>query len=134
MQHAPANLQGPINPPRPVNIRAQDESAPPMVILGMPLGMQNAPRNLEGLINAPGPGNIPAQNQAAPPVGILGTPLGMQHAPPADMQGAAAQMAQDPGFEYLGMAQRVPRAVSDLSQISEFFRNIPHVFFLYLLT
>ena len=62
-------------------------------------------------------------------MGILGTPLGMQHAPPADIQGAAAQIAEDPGFEYLGMARRVRRAVSDLSQISEFFRNIPYVSF-----
>ena len=44
------------------------------------------------------------------------------------MLGAAAQIAEDPGFEYLGMARLVPRAVSDLSQISEFFRNILYVF------
>jgi hypothetical protein len=62
-------------------------------------------------------------------MGILGTPLGMQHAPPADIQGAAALIAEDPGFEYHGMVQRVPRAVSDLSQIGEFFRNNPDVFF-----
>jgi len=100
-----------------------------MGILGTPLGMQHAPANLQGPINPPGPVNVPAQDEAAPPMGILGTPLGMQHAPPADIQGAAAQIAEDPGFEYLGMAQQVPRAVSDLSQITEFFRNIPYVFF-----
>jgi len=129
MQHAAVNLQGPINPPGPVNIPAQDEAAAPMRILGTPLGMQNAPANLQGPINAPGPGNIPAQNQAAPPMGILGTLLGMQDALPADIQGAAAQIAEDPGFEYLGMARQVPSAVSDLDQIMEFVRNIPYVFF-----
>jgi len=128
MQHAPANLQGPINPRGPVNIPAQDEAAPPMGILGTPLVMQHAPANLQGPINPPRPVNIRAQNQAAPPMGILGMPLGVQHAPPADIQGAAAQIAEDPGFEYLGMAQRVPSAVSDLSQIREFFRNIPYMF------
>jgi len=54
-------------------------------------------------------------------MGILGTPLGMQRAPPADIQGAAAQIAEYQEFEYLGMARRVPCAVSDLSQISDFF-------------
>jgi len=86
-----------------------------MGILGTPLGIQHTPANLQGLINAHGPGNIPVQNQAAPPMGILGTPLGMQHAPPADIQGAAAQIGEDPGFEYLGMTRRVPHTVSDLS-------------------
>ena len=100
-----------------------------MGILGTLLGMQHALANLQEPINPPSPVNIPVQNQAAPPMGILGTPLGMQHAPPADIQAAAAQIAEDPGFEYLGMARQVPRAVSDLSQISEFFRNIPYVFF-----
>jgi len=85
--------------------------------------------NLQGPINPPGQVKIPAQDEAAPPMGILGTPLGMQHAPLADSQGAAAQIAEDPGFEYLGMARRVPRTVSDLSQISEFFLNILYVFF-----
>jgi len=129
MQHALANLQGPINSPGLVNIPAQDEAAHPMGILGTPLGMQHSPANLQGQINPPGLVNIPVQDKAAPPMGILGTPLGMQHAPPADIQGAAALMKKDPGFEYLGMARRVPRAVSDRSQISEFFRNILYVFF-----
>jgi len=130
IQHAPANLQRAMNPPGPVNIPAQDEPAHPMGILCTPLGMQHAPANLQGLINPPGPVNIPAQDKAAPPMRILGTPLGMQHAAPADIEGAVAQIAEDPGFEYLGMARRVPRAVSDLSQISEFFRNILYVCFL----
>jgi len=61
-------------------------------------------------------------------------PLGMQHASPADIQGAAALIGEDLGFEYLAMAQLVPRAVSDLSQITEFFGNILYVFCLCLLT
>jgi len=61
-------------------------------------------------------------------------PLGMQHASPADIQGAAVLIGEDPGFEYLAMAPPVPCAVSDLSQITEFFGNILYVFFLYLLT
>ena len=100
-----------------------------MGILGTPLGIQHAPANLHGPINPPSPVNIPAQDVAAPPMGIIGTLLGMQHAPPADIQGAAAQIAEDPGFEYLGMARWVHRAVYDLSQISAFIRNIPYVFF-----
>jgi hypothetical protein len=67
-------------------------------------------------------------------MGILGTPLGMQHAPPVDIPGAAALVVEDPGFEYLGVAQRVHPAVSDLPPISEFFRNNPNVVFFYLLT
>jgi len=67
-------------------------------------------------------------------MGILGTPLGMQDPPPANIPGAAALIVEDPGFEYLGMAQRVPRAVSELSQIREFVRNNSDVFFLNLLT
>ena len=93
-----ANLQGPINPPGPVNIPAQDEAAPPKAILRTPLGMQHAPANLQGPIYPPGTVNILAQDEAAPPMGILGTPLGMQHAAPVDIQGAAAQIAEDPGF------------------------------------
>jgi len=100
-----------------------------MGILGTILAMQNAPVNLQGPINPPSLVNIPAQDEAAPPMGILGMPQGMQHAPLADIQGAAAQIAEDVGFESLGMARRVPRALSDLSQISEFFRNIPYVCF-----
>jgi len=57
-----------------------------------------------------------------------------QHAPPADIQEAAAQIAEDPVVEYLSMARCVPHALSHLSQISEFLRNIPYVFFFYLLT
>jgi len=131
MQNNPpgtANLQGPINPPGPVIIPAQSQAAHPLGILGKPLGMQHALANLQSPINASGPRNIPAQNQAAPPMAILGTPLGMQHAPVADIPGAAAQIADHPGFEYLSMARWVPRAVSDLSPIREFFRNIPYVF------
>ena len=72
---------------------------------------------------------IPARIQGVSPMGILGTLLGMQDAPPADIPGAAALIVEDPGFEYLGMARRVPRALSDLSQISEFFHNNPDVLF-----
>jgi len=53
-------------------------------------------------------------------MGILCSPLGMEHAPPADIQGAAAQIGEDPGFEYLDLARWVPHAVSHLSQISVF--------------
>jgi len=129
MQHAPANLQYPIYPHGPGNIPAHDKAAPAMGILSTPLGMQHAPANLQGPINAPGLGNIPAQDHAAPPLGTRSTPLGMQHAPLADIQGAAAQIAEDLGFEYPGMTPQVPHAVSDLSPISEFFRNMPYVFF-----
>ena len=59
---------------------------------------------------------------------ILGTPLGMQDGPGADIPGAAALIVEDPGFEYFGIARRVPRAVSDLSQISQFFRNNTDMF------
>jgi len=67
-------------------------------------------------------------------MGILGTPLGMQDAPPTDIPGAAALIVEDQGFEFLDMAQQVPHAVSDLSQIREFFRNNPDMFFFNLLT
>jgi len=63
-------------------------------------------------------------------MGLLGTPLGMQDAPAVDISGAAALIVEDPGFEYLNMARRVPRPLLDLSQIREFFRNHPDVFFL----
>jgi len=62
-------------------------------------------------------------------MGILGTPLEMQDAPQADILRAAALMVEDLGFEYLGMAQRVPGAVSDLSQIRYIFATIPMFFF-----
>ena len=41
---------------------------------------------------------------------------------------------EDPGFEYLGMARRVPYAVSEQSAITELFRNNSDVFFFNLLT
>jgi hypothetical protein len=120
VQHAPANVQAPNNPAGAADLQA--------------------PNNPAGAANLQAPNNpaiqvvIPARIQAVPPMGILGTPLGMQDAPPADIPGAAALIVEDPGFEYLGMARRVPRAVSELSQISEFFRNNSDVFFFNLLT
>ena len=62
IQHAPANLQGLINPHSPVNTPVQDKAAPSMGILGIQLGMQPAPANLQGLINPHGPVNITAQD------------------------------------------------------------------------
>ena len=108
VQHAPANVQAPNNPAGAADLQAPNNPAIQVV--------------------------IPAQIQAVPPRGILGTPLGMQDAPPVDIPGAAALIVEDSGFEYLGMARRVPRAVSDLSQISEFFRTNSDVFFFNLLT
>ena len=65
---------------------------------------------------------------------ILGTPLGMQDTRPADIPGAAALMVEDPGFEYPGMARQVPRVVSELSQITDFFPTIQMCSFFNLLT
>ena len=45
-----------------------------------------------------------------------------------------APNVEDPKIEYLGVARRVPREVSGLSQISEFVGNNPDVFFLNLVT
>jgi len=109
VQHAQANVQAPNNPASAADLQA--------------------PNNPAGAANPQAPNNpaiqvvIPARIQAVPPMGILGTPLGMQDAPPVDIPGAAALIMEDPGFEYLYMARRVPRAVLELSQISEFFRN-----------
>ena len=132
IQHAPANVQDPNNPGGAANLQAPNN----------PAGAANlqAPNNPARAANPQAPNNpaiqvvIPARIQAVPPMGILGTPLGMQDAPPADIPGAAALIVEDPGFEYLGMARRVPHAVSELSQISEFFRNNSDVFFFNLLT
>jgi len=132
VQHAPANVQAPNNP-----AGAADPQAP-----NNPSGTANlqGSNNPAGAANPQAPINpaikevIPARIQAAPPMGILGTPLGRQYAPPVDIPGAAALIVEDPGFEYLGMARPVPRAVSELSQISEFVRNNLDVFFFNLLT
>jgi hypothetical protein len=132
VQHAPANVQAPNNPAGAADLQAPNNPAGAADL--------QAPNNPAGAANLQAPNNpaiqvvIPARIQAVPPMGILGTPLGMQDAPPADIPGAAALIVEDPGFEYLGMARRVPRAVSDLSQISEFFRNNSDVFFFNLLT
>jgi len=132
VQHAPPNVQAPNNPASAADLQAPNN----------PAGAANpqAPNNPAGAANPEAPNNlaiqvvIPARTQAVPPMGIPGTPLGMEDAPPADIPGAAALIVEDPGFEYLGMARRVPRAVSDLSQIREFFRNNSDVFFFNLLT
>jgi len=119
-QHAPASVQAPNNPAGAADLQA--------------------PNNPTGAANLQAPNNpaiqvvILEQIQAVPPMGILGTPLGLQDAPPADIPGAVGLIVKDPGFEYLGMAQRVPPSVSKLSQISEFFRNNSDVFFFNLLT
>ena len=101
-----------------------------MFIPGTPVRVQHAPANVQAPNNPAIHVVIPARIQAVPLMGILGTPLGMQDAPPADIPGAAALIVEDPGFEYLGMARRVPPAVSELSQISEFFATIRMCFFL----
>jgi len=108
VQHAPANVQAPNNPAGAANPQASNNPAIQVVIL--------------------------ARIQAVPPMGILVTLLGLQDAPPADIPAAAALIVEDPGFEYLGIARRGPRAVSELSQISEISRNNSDVFFFNLLT
>jgi len=107
VQHAPANVHAPINPAGTADLQA--------------------PNNPAGTANPQAPNNpaiqvvIPARIQAVPRMGILGSPPGMQDAPPADILGAAALIVEDLGFEYLGMARRVPRAVSEQSQIRVLF-------------
>ena len=64
-------------------------------------------------------------------MGILGTPLGIKH---ADILEAAAPNVEDLEIQYLGVARRVSRQVSGLSQFSEFLGNNSEVFFLNLLT
>jgi len=132
VQHAAANVQALNNPAGAADLQAPNN----------PAGAANlqAPNNPAGAANPQAPNNpaiqvvIPARIQAVPPMGILGTPLGMQDAPPADIPGGAALIMEDPGFEYFSMVQRVPRAVSELSQISELFHNNPDVCFFNLLT
>jgi len=92
-----------------------------MGILGAPLGIKHAPANPPGPINLPGPEDIPVQIQADPAMGILGGPMEMRHAPLADILEAAAPNVEDPLIQSFDMARRVRRAVSGLSQISEFF-------------
>ena len=97
--------------------------------------MAQAPNNARSVSNLQAPNNpaiqviLPVPIQGAPPMGILGTPLGMQDVPQADIPGAAALMVEDLGFEYLGMAQQVPGAVWDLSQIRYIFTTIRMFFF-----
>jgi len=96
--------------------------------------MQHAPANREGPINPTSLANIPVQEEAAPPMGILGSQLRRKHALVADIQGAMAQIAEDPVFDSNGMAQWVPCAMFDLSQISHFFATFCTCFVFYLLT
>ena len=132
VQHAPANDEAPNNLAGSADLQAPNN----------PAGAANIqdPNNPAGSANPQAPNNpaiqvvIPARIQAVPPMGNLGTPLGMQDAPPADILGAAALIVENLGLEYLGMARRVHRAVSELSQISEFFRNNSDVFFFNLPT
>ena len=132
VQHASANVQAPNNPAGAADLQA----------LNNPAGAANlqAPNNPAGAANPQAPNNpailvvFPARIPAVPPMGILGIPLGIQDAPAADIPGAAALIVEDPGFEYLGMARRVRGAVSELSQISELFRNNWDVLFFNLLT
>ena len=139
----PANPQGQNNPPVPAYVPAQIQHALPMFIPGTPVHVQGAlaipqgqnnpppPPNPQGPINPPFLAKVAAQIQPAHPMFIPGTPVRVQGAPPANIPRAAAPIAQDPGFQYLGVARRVPRPASDLSQTSEFFPNIPTRFFFF---
>jgi len=126
VQHTLANVQAANNPAGAADLQAPN----------YPAGAANlqAPNNPPGAANPQSRKTpaiqvlIPARIQAIPPMGIRGTRLGMQDAPPADIPGAAALLVEDPGFEFLGMAQRVPRAVSELSQIRELFPHNSDVF------
>jgi len=121
IKHAPANPPGPINLPGQEDIPVQIQADPPMAILGTPLGIKHAPANPPGRINLPAPEDIPVQIQADPPMGILGRPMGMRHAPLADIPEAPAPTVEDPLSQSFEVARRECRAVSGLSQISEFF-------------
>jgi len=121
IKHAPANPPGPINVPGQEDIPVEIQADPPMGILGTPLGIKHAPANPPGPINLPGPEGIPVQIQADPPMEILGRPMGMRHAPLADIPEAAGPKVEDPLIQSFDVAGRVRRAVSGLSQISEFF-------------
>jgi len=120
VQHPPVNVEAPNNPAGAANLQGPNN----------PAGVAH----LQAPKNPPIQVIIPAGIQAVTPMGILGTPLWMQDAPLADILGAAALIVEDPGFEYLGMVQRVPRAVSDRSQIREFLRNNSDMFFFKLLS
>jgi len=144
VQHAPANVQAPNNPAGAADLQAPNNPAGAVDLQAAnnPAGAAHfqAAHNPAGAANPEAPNNpaiqvvIPARSQAVPPIGILGTPLRIQDAPPADILGAVALIVEDPGFEYLGMPRRVPRAVSELFQMSQFFRNNSDVFFFNLLT
>ena len=144
VQHAPANVQAPNNRAGAADLQAPNNPAGAANLQAPknPAGAANLqpPNNPAGAANLQPPNNpaiqvvIPARIQAVPPMGILGTPLGMQDAPPADIPGAGALIVEHPAFEYLGMARRVPGGVSELSQISELFRNNSDVFFFNILT
>ena len=92
-----------------------------MGILGTPLGIKHAPANPPGPISLPGPEDIPVQIQADPPRGILGRPIGMRHALLVDIPEAAAPNVDHPLIQSFDVARSVRRAVSGLSQTSEFF-------------
>jgi len=124
IKHAPANPPGPINLPGQEDIPLQIQAYPPMGILGTPLRIKHAPANHPGPINQPGPEDIPRQIQPDPPIGILGRPMGMRHAPRPDIPEAAAPNVEDPLIQSFDVAHRVRRAVSGLSQMSEFFLAI----------
>ena len=115
------NLYRQKNAHQPANIPGQIQSGPSMGILGTPLGIKHAPANPPGRINLPGQEDIAVQSEVDPPMRILGRPMGMRHAPLADIPEAAAPNVEDPLIQSFDVARRVRRAVSGLSQISEFF-------------
>jgi len=57
-------------------------------------------------------------------MGILRRPMGMRHAPLVDIPEATAPNVEDPLIQYFDVGRRVRRALSGLSQISEFFLEI----------
>jgi len=121
IKQGPANPPGPINLPGQEDIPVQIQADRPMGILGTPLGIKHAPANPPGPNNLPGPEDIPVQIQADPLMGILGRAMVIRHAPLADILEAAAANVEDPLIQSFDVAWRVRRAVSGLSQISEFF-------------
>ena len=153
----PADVQGHIDPPPAAKMAAQMQPPLPMFIPSMPVQMPHpladleAPNNRPDLanlqpqdnLNYPGPadvqaeidpppqGNMPGQIQPPLPPSIPRTPEPDEDAPVADIQGAEVLIREDPGFEYPNVAQRVPRTGSDLSQISEYFRDNLHVYFVF---
>ena len=115
--HPPVHPEAQNNHPNPGNLQPQDNLNPP------------GPADVQAEIDAPPRGNIPGQIQPPLPASITGMPEPDEDAPAADIQGAEVLIPQDPGFEYPNVTQRVPCTGSNLSQISEYFHDNLHVYF-----